>query len=197
MLWDPDGPARKPPREAADLLLSVERLFGLSDLMQRSTDPDYLSLTVGNTTRGAVERAYEWLIPIISRLPETIARLPSSTSCFLLLRAYGTDGEEKKLLRELSAPLLRHVQESLRGECGTEDAIKAFDLLMTDVASPNPDRRRCARRVLDDALPSPNGHVSEPRAWMINLLGLSNATSLVPSAIKHMVSYRLTVVSFE
>ena len=187
MLWDPDGPARKPPREAADLLLSVEKLFGLSDQMQRSMKPDYLSLTIGSTTRGAVERAYEWLIPIISRLPETIARLQPSTSCFLLLRAYSTGGEERKQLKELTAPLLQHVEESLRGEFGTDEAVQAFDLLMSDVASPNAQRRRCATRVLHDAIPPMNGASAHRGAWMINILKLNHATSLVVHAIKHMV----------
>ena len=110
MLWDPDGPARKPPRESVDLLLSVEELFNLSDIFQRSVKPDFLLMTIGQTTRGAIERAYDWLIPIISTIPDTIARLPSSASCFLLLRAYGTDGDERKQLKELSAPLLQHVK---------------------------------------------------------------------------------------
>jgi integrator complex subunit 1 len=189
LLWEPDGPARKPPREAADLLLSVNDLFGLSEQMQRSINPDYVSLTIGNTTRGAVERAYEWLLPIISRLPETIVRLQSSTCCFLLLRAYGADGEERSQLKELSAPLLRHVQEALTGRYGSEDSVEAFALLMFDVASPNADRRRCARRVLQDAVPSPNGSLVQPGAWMVNLLRLDNATSLVRHAIKHMVRH--------
>lgn len=187
MLWDPDGSARKPPREAADLLVSVEELFDLSDQMQRSTNPDYLSLTIGNTTRGAVERAYEWILPVISSIPETIARLQSSTSCFLLLRAYGAEGEERKQLKELSAPLLHHVQESLEGHFGVEDAVRAFDLLMSDIASPNPERRRCARRVLKDALNSPNGATDRSRGWMANITRLKHAKSLVTSAVVHMV----------
>ena len=188
MLWDPDGPARKPPREAADLLLSVEELFDLSDRMQRSTNPDYLSLTIGNTTREAVEKAYEWILPIIATMPETIARLQSSTSCFLLLRAYGAEGEERKQLEELSAPLLHHVQESLKGHFGVDDTVKAFDLLMSDIASPNPGRRRCARRVLRDALRTPNGSTDCSGGWMANITRLKHANSLVTSAVEHMVS---------
>jgi integrator complex subunit 1 len=85
MLWDPDGPARKPPRESVDMLLAVNELFNLSSNFQRCVHPDFLLMSVGQTTRGAIERAYDWLIPIISLIPETISRLPSSASCFLLL----------------------------------------------------------------------------------------------------------------
>jgi integrator complex subunit 1 len=193
MLWNPVGPARKPPRESADLLMSVEEAFGLSELLQRSVSPDFILLTIGQTTRGAIELAYNWLIPIISRLPGTIDRLPSSTSCFLLLRAYGTDGEERKQLRELSAPLLRHVQDSLRGRFGESDAVKAFDLLMSDVASNNPDRRRCARRVLLDSLAQLDDSASGSKtSWMLNILLVQHAKALVGNAIKHMVSLMLT-----
>lgn len=189
MLWNPVGPARKPPRESADLLMSVEERFALSEVLQRSVNPDFVLLTIGQTSRGAIELAYDWLIPIISRLPGTIDRLPSSASCFLLLRAYGTGGEERKQLRELSAPLLCHVQDSLRGRLGESDAVKAFDLLMADFASHNPDRRRCARRVLYDSLvqlDDPASVSNGSSSWMLNILRVEHATSLVDKAIKHM-----------
>jgi integrator complex subunit 1 len=189
MLWDPDGPARKPPREAADLLLKVAESFGMSEIFQRCVEPDFLLMTIGQTTRGAIERAYDWLIPIVSRLPDTIARLPSSTSCFLLLRAYGTDGDERTQLKELSAPLLLHVKNSLKGKFGRSDSVKALDLLMSDVASHNPDRRRCARRVLQDALGRLDDSVPDTKSsWMLNILRVEHSKSLVADAIKHMVS---------
>lgn len=188
MLWDPDGPARKPPRESVELLFAVEELFNLSDIFQRSVEPDFLLMTIGQTTRGAIERAYDWLIPIIATIPDTIARLPSSAFCFLLLRAYGTEGDERKQLKELSAPLLQHVKDSLRGKYGESDAVKAFDLLMTDVASKTPDRRRCARRVLHDSLlQAEPTHSSTAQSWMLNVLQLDHAKSLVSDAVKHMV----------
>ena len=195
MLWDPDGPSRKPPRESADLLLAVVESFGLSEVFQLSTDPDFLLMTIGQTTRGAIERAYDWLIPIISKLPATIARLPSSTSCFLLLRAYGTDGEEQNQLRQLSSPLLYHVKDSLKGKYGESDCAKTFDLLMSDVASHNPDRRRCARKVLQDSLGRLEDTATGSESnWMLNILNLEHSKSLVADAIKHMV--RLGVVEY-
>lgn len=187
MLWDPDGPARKPPREAADLLLSVEQLFGLSEVFQRSVEPDFLLMTLGGTSRGAIERAYDWLIPVISRLPATIGRLPSSASCFLLLRAYGTDGEERTQLKELSSPLLSHVADCLQGKHGKSDSVKAFDLLMSDVASHKADRRRCARRVLHDAIIPVEGGGSVGKSWMLGILKVDFAADLVDDAIKYMV----------
>jgi integrator complex subunit 1 len=187
ILWDPDGPARKPPREAVDMLLALEDLFGLSCVFQHSSQPDFVLMTVGQTTRGAIERAYDWLIPIVSTIPETIARLPSSASCFLLLRAYGTEGDERKQLKELSAPLLQHVQDSLQGKHGEADAVKAFDLLMTDVASKKPDRRRCARRVLNDSL-AQFRPATAAQSWMMTILLLDNAKALVKDSVQYMVS---------
>ena len=186
MLWDPDGPARKPPRESADLLLSVEKMFGLSAAFQRSIAPDFVLLTIGETTRGAIERAYDWLIPIISNLPELISRLPSSASCFLLLRAYGTDTGDKSQLKKLSAPLLSHVKESLRGEYGEDDCTNAFELLMSDAASFNADRRMSARRVLQDSLGASEGPSEDSSSWMHKVLIVEHSKSLVRSAIKHM-----------
>ena len=188
MLWDPDGPARKPPRETAQLLLSVESMFDLSFALQKCVEPDFLLLTIGQTSRGAIERAYSWLIPIISKLPEIIFRLPSSTSCFLLLRAYSSDSENKSQLKKLLAPLLTHVKESLRGKYGEEECIKAFELLMSDVATHNADRRKSARRVLNDALGSfdETSNLKDSSSWMLNILKVDSAKSLVQSAIEHM-----------
>jgi integrator complex subunit 1 len=193
MLWDPKKGPRKPPRESADLIFSVGELFGLPQIFQRSLKPDFVLKTIGQTTRGAIERAYDWLIPIISFLPETIARLPASASCFLLLRAYGTEGEERAQLQELSAPLLVHVRQSLKGEFGEADALRAFDLLLSDVASHNPDRRRCARRVLHDAIGKDEHFVGDTRfeksnsSWMINILYVEHVKSILSDAINYMV----------
>lgn len=197
MLWDPDGPARKPPRESVDLLLSVEELFGLSEVFQGSTDPDFLLMTIGQTSRGAIERAYDWLIPIISTVPSTIARLPSSASCFLLLRAYGTDGDERKQLKPLTAPLLVHVKDSLNGKYGEADSVKAFDLLMADVACAKAERRRCARRVLQDALEQDEDADGNSQSWMLNVLKVDFAKSFIVDAIKHLVSLAsFSVITF-
>jgi integrator complex subunit 1 len=191
MLWDPDGPARKPPPLCVDLLLSVTEMFDLARTFQSSIEPDFLLMTIGQTTRDAIERAYDWLIPIISSVPSTISRLPSSASCFLLLRAYGTGGDERKLLKQLSAPLLIHVRESLNGKYGEVDSSKAFDLLMSDVASNKPERRRCARRVLQDALEE-NSTDAGGQSWMLRILKVDFAAALVVDAIKHMVRSNCT-----
>jgi integrator complex subunit 1 len=192
MLWDPRKGPRKPPKESADLIFSVGELFDLPRKFQRTTNPDFLLMTIGNTTRGAIERAYDWLIPIISFVPETIVRLPASASCFLLLRAYGTEGEERAQLQELSAPLLAHVRQSLTGSFGESDSVRAFDLLLTDVASHNADRRRCARRVLYEAIGKGfDGSLPEPFSrsncgWMINLLHVQHSSLVVGGAIRYM-----------
>jgi integrator complex subunit 1 len=185
MLWDPDGAARKPPREAAEILLSVEELFGLSAAFQSTTEPDFLLMTLGGTSRESIERAYDWLIPVISRLPNTIARLPSSASCFLLLRAYGTDGEERTQLKELSAPLLSHVAGCLKGTFGQSESMKAFDLLLSDVASHKPDRRRCARTVLQASLKATSTD-SPKQHWTARMLEVEFAETLAADAIEHL-----------
>jgi integrator complex subunit 1 len=186
MIWDPDAPARKPPKEAADLLLSVEHIFKLSEIFQRSVTPDFLLLTLGGTDRGAVERAHEWLIPVISKVPSTISRLPSSASCFLLLRAYGTDGGERAQLKELALPLLGHVSACLLGNLGSSEAVKALDLLLSDMASSKPERRRCSRRVLQDSLASLDTGGNK-ESWFLKILSLEHAEVVVQNAIRFMV----------
>lgn len=192
MIWDPDGPARKPPPESVDMLHAINERFHLSQQYQRCTDPDFLLMSIGQSNRDAIERAYDWLIPIVSSLPTVISRLPSSASCLLLLRAYSTSGEEKKQLKELLAPLLQHVTDSLRGLYGESDAVKAFDLIMSDMASKKAEKRKCARKVLQDLL-----FTSETLALtqsinlfdcMIRILELKHANLLVRDAINHMVS---------
>lgn len=187
MIWDPDGPARKPPKECVGLLLSVAELFCLSETLQNCVDPDFILKTIGQTSRGAIERAYDWLIPIVSSIPATISRLPSNASCFLLLRAYGTAGDERKQLKELAAPLLSHVSNSLRGIHGESSALKAFELLMTDVASDDADRRRCSNRVLNDALCQGGVENQPTKDWTQEILNLSQARSLVSVAISYLV----------
>jgi integrator complex subunit 1 len=201
MLWDPKKGARKPPKESVDMILSVSEFFDLPRSFQQNTEPDFLLMTIGNTTRGAIERAYDWLIPIISFIPNAISRLPASASCFLLLRAYGTEGEERAQLQELSTPLLLHVRDSLTGNFGEADAIRAFDLLLADASSQNADRRRCARRVLNDALGKEETISFDNNAsfqktnfvWMIKVLHVQHATSVMSDAIKYI--YR--AASFE
>jgi len=192
MLWDPRQGPRKPPKESADLIFSVGEQFDLQRKFQRTTEPDFLLKTIGSTSRGAIERAYDWLIPIISVVPETIVRLPASASCFLLLRAYGAEREERAQLQELSTPLLSHVRESLMGSFGEADAVRAADLLLGDLASQTAERRRCVRKVLHDAIGKETaGDVVEPFAnsncsWMLNLLNVKHTDRILPGGIRRL-----------
>jgi integrator complex subunit 1 len=191
MLWDPDGPARKPPRECAELLVSADSIFDLFNSFQRCKKPDFLLSTIGGTSRSAIERAYDWLIPIMARVPDTIGRLPSSTSCFLLLRAYGAEGERREQLRKLSSPLLYHVRDSLRGSFGQAESIEAFDILLADVGSYHSERRKSARKVLQDALGNimlQEGLKLGSSAWMMNIFHVEHAQAIVPIAISHLTS---------
>ena len=192
MILDPNAGPRKPPVESARLIFSIQQLFDLSRIFQRNTKPDFLLATIGSTTRGAIERAHDWLIPIISFLPQAISRLPASASCFLLLRAYGTYGGDKSQLQELSEPLLQHVRNSLLGKFGEADAVRAFDLLLTDIASYDPDRRRCARRVLTNAIGKAylkrmdETFSGSNHAWAINLMHVEHAKSILGNAAKRL-----------
>lgn len=192
MIWDPQGPARKPPKESVNLILSVERLFGLSETYQKSVNPDLIQAAIGDTSRGAIERAYDWLIPVISAIPSVINRLPASASCFLLLRVYGTESEGNSKLRELSAPLLQHVRKTVTGSFGQEDAIGASNLLLTDVADKKPARRRCARRVLQETLSELNETIEDKSfdeakcTWLRSLLLVDHIVLLLPDAIQHI-----------
>ena len=194
MVWDPQGPARKPPKDSVNLILSVVKLFGISDTFRLCSEPDYLLRTIGGTSRGYIERSASWLIPIISSHSETINRLPSSASCFLLLRAYGTEfrGKNDQLL-DLSAPLLGHVSNCLEGKFGEVDALHAADLLLIDAADQSPDRRHCARKVLQEAIGEDGLSESNTFAfddndfsWIFNLLHLEHTTTIIPKAIQHL-----------
>jgi integrator complex subunit 1 len=191
MIYDYGTTARKPPREAADILLSIEHTFNISEHFQLSAEPDFLLLTIGGTSREAIERAYDWLLPIISKVPSTIGRLPSSASCFLLLRANANNGgQDRAQLRALSSPLLLHVIKCIHGELGSAEAIKALDLLLNDMASQLPERRRCARRVLQATLvhegSSPVYQI-RPDSWLLAILGLQHVELVVQNTIKFVV----------
>ena len=88
--------------------------FDLAKKLRLTTSPDFLLATIGEG-RSAIERAYDWLIPIISSHPAIIHRLQPSASCFLLLRAYGVEGDKNRTLLDLTAPLLSHVTKCLTG----------------------------------------------------------------------------------
>ena len=186
MLLDPKGPARKPPKEAVPLILSVVQLFCLPESFQQNVSPDFLLMTVGQTTRGAIERAFDWLIPVISSVPDIINRLPASASCFLLLRAYGEEGEGKAELRKLSAPLVEHVKKSLTGEFGESSAVRAADLLLADLADPSADRRRCVIRVLRETLGNLTPGNDDDSTGLLSLLQVDHAEAIVSGAIKYI-----------
>ncbi|KAL3924917.1 MAG: hypothetical protein SGILL_000752 [Bacillariaceae sp.] len=191
-ILDPRRGPRKPPKESVDLIFSVGEAFDLPKVFQKNTEPDFVLSTIGSTSRSAIERAYDWLIPIISFLPDTISRLPASASCFLLLRAYGTQGEERSQLQKLSAPLLENVHDSLVGKFGEADAVRAFELLLTDLASHKPDRRRCARRVLQNALGTENigeedeAFIGTSHAWVSNVVHVEHINSILVDSVKKL-----------
>ena len=184
MLWDPDGPARRPPPEVVERIRHFDTLFKVSELLQLNESPDFLQMTVGENSRESIERAYGWLIPIVSIYPDKIARLPSSTSCLLLLKAYGADGKERVQLRELAMPLVSHVRGCLQGKIENGDAVGALKLLMSDVSSTNPDRRRCARKAMEVLLS--DGIDDMKGSWMTSILRLDNSKELVPVTVQQL-----------
>ena len=200
MIWDPKVIARKPPKESVNLLLKVDDVFGLSNTLRLSTTPDFLMLTIGGTSYDYIERANDWSIPIISTSQDIINRLPSSLSCFLLLRAYGSDGVNSQLL-ELAAPLLEYIRKCLKGLLGKEDASTVMTLLFTDIADASPDRRRCARKVFQEAIGTFDNsqNVSAPPTWLsvaslcrcdwlFHVLQMKHAPLLIKDAIIYLVS---------
>ena len=183
MIWDPAQYQRKPPKESIDLILSINNSFNLAERFRASVAPDYLLQTIGDG-RSAIERAYDWLIPFISNQPEVIHRLQPSSTCFLLLKAYGSDSKDKDLI-DLSFPLLSHVKKCLNGEYGERDSAHALELLLTDVADENADRRRCSRKVLQQAMPNDYGLCG----WLRLLEDCPNAKALIPVTTEYLVSY--------
>lgn len=172
------------------LLAIVVRIFQLADSFRKSTSPDFLLMAVGDSSRKSIERSYEWILPIISSYSNIIARLPSSASCFLLLKAYEIDlgGSEKSLaLSELGTPLLQHVRQCLGGNLGEADAIQAAELLLKDLYSKHTEQRQCTRCVLEKAFG--NDHqFNDNQGWLIKLLKSKYAPSLVPYVVNSVVS---------
>ena len=193
MIWDPQGPARKPPKGAVLLVLSVQALFRLSEGLRSCRDPDYLLRAIGSTSRASIERAYDWLIPVVSCQPQIINRLPSSASCFLLLRAYGAEGNRNAQLLQLSGPLQKHVRSCLSGALSKNDALKAADLLFHDMSDENPERRRCARRVLRKAIneEKDSGDLlftdTDDVSWLLHLREGRFAQEIVSVATTHLI----------
>lgn len=194
MLWDPKQDQRKPPKGSIDLLLSVNERFELAKKFRMSSLPDFLLQTIGSG-RSAIERAYDWLIPIISAHPAIIDRLHPSASCFLLLRAYGTEGDKNRDLLDLTAPLLSHVSGAVRGEFGEHHALLAMELLLQDIADESFDRRRCARQVLQEAIGNKNQdddstpfYCNEHCDWLLQMMHAPNSKEMIPLLVKFIVS---------
>lgn len=187
MMWDPSAWARNPPEEVITCLQNLDSEYSLSVAFQSSTSPDYVLRTIGGDTRGAFERASEWLIPKISIMPDAIGRLPSSASCFLLLRAYGREIVDMADLKLLARPLLIHVKECLQGKYGTIAFKNAVDVLLTDLSSSSTERRRCSRRVLQDTLTSQSEELSGgTSSWALEMLKLPLIKEVLESCISNM-----------
>ena len=194
MIWSPEQDQRKPPKGSMDLLVSVNHLFDLAERFRLSTSPDFLLQTIGEG-RSAIERAYDWLIPIVSSHPDIIDRLQPSSSCFLLLRAYGAEGEKNRELLDLTAPLLSHVSKCLSGELGKQHALHAMELLLQDIADESADRRRCARKVLQKTIGDANVMDTSQLqydlgqcGWSFQMMYVANSKELIPLVIKYLVS---------
>ena len=176
MLFEPEQHQRKPPKGSIELILSVNNHFGLAEKFRQVTAPDFLLQTIGEG-RSAIERAYDWLIPIISSHAEIIIhRLQPSASCYLLLRAYGsTEGENNKDLLVLTKPLLCHVKGCLTGTQGESHAMLAMELLMSDIADRVCVRRVLARRVLQEAFGGENDTL-----WLSHVIHDKHSAVFVP-----------------
>lgn len=180
MIFDPNQYQRKPPKESIDLILAINTDFQLAERFRSSIKPDYLLQTIGDG-RSAIERAYDWLIPIISQNSQVIHRLQPSSTCFILLKAYSA-GANKELI-DLSAPLLSHVKKCLSGEFGERHSLLSLELLLIDIASENAERRRCSRKVLQQSIPNNFGICG----WLRQLMEYPNSTLLIPLTVEYLV----------
>ncbi len=202
MLFDPRCPARKPPKEAVALILSASEKFALNKQLRQNLSPDFLLLTIGDSSRKSIERAYDWFLPIIASCPEIINRLHSSAACFLLLKHHEHNSTEKNGIKrssldDLALPLLEHVRGCLSGDLGETEACLAADLLMKEMSSRAFDKRQCSRSVFGQALLQSTEKKHEPvSSWLSALLDTKYATKVVPIAIKCLVSEDITEVAF-
>lgn len=202
ILFDPRGPARKPPPKLMKILPYICDRFQLSAGFIHCSTPDFVLKTIGNTSRYGIEKAYDWLIPIISVYPSIIDRLPSTASCFLLLRTYGKRGNDSEKLLKLSMPLLDHVKRSISGELGDDALKRAVDLIFEDIKSNDFERRYCARSLLNDALADTIQSTRDEQPlffpefqWLISLTKQKNRTHLLDHAIPCLVSLLFLLVN--
>ena len=198
MISNPHRVARKPPREAVNLLVTIQDIFQLSNSFRISEEPDFLLMSIGDKSRQSIERAYGWILPIISTHSNIIERLPSSASCFLLLKAYGNDFEDSdksSALSGLATPLLLHVRKCLSGDFGENDSIQAAELLLRELYSKNAEQRHCVRRVLERALNDNDCYEDKvTQGWLTNLLKSKFASSLIQCVVTSVVSFSIKIV---
>lgn len=172
----------------------------MAEKFRRCTSPkDFLLQTIGEG-RSAIERAYDWLIPIVSTQPGIINRLMGHASCFLLLRAYSVEGDKNKELLDLAAPLLSHVRSTLAAEFGKHHALLAMELLMQDIADENCDRRRCARKVLQETIGNAESEFQfdpDHCGWLLQMIRVNNYKDMVPLVMKYLVSITQALLLFE
>lgn len=202
ILFDPRGPARKPPPKLMKILPYICDRFQLSAGFIHCSTPDFVLKTIGNTSRYGIEKAYDWLIPIISVYPFIIDRLPSTASCFLLLRTYGKCGKDSENLLKLSMPLLDHVKRSISGELGDDALKRAVDLIFEDIKSNDSERRYCARSLLNDALVDAIKSKRDEQPvffpeyqWLISLTKQKKRTLVLDHAIPCLVSLSFLLVN--
>lgn len=182
-IYDLSQPARKPPKTfVEELLLPAVVAFGLPLQFQQCSEPDFLMKTIGEG-RGAVERSYDWLIPVISSHPEIIDRLGSLTTCFLVLRAYGDEGSSD-LLR-LASPLLENLKTQLT--CGHEQSLQTLELLLVDLSGEQRSRRICSHRVLQEIVGSADD-------WLDKVVALNGSPEILPLVV-HYVRHALAFES--
>ena len=183
-IYDLSQPARKPPKTFLEELLLpvVDQYFDLPFQFRKCSEPDFLMQTIGEG-RGAVERSYDWLIPVISSHPEIIDRLGSLTSCFLVLRAYGDEGTSD-LLR-LASPLLSNLKTQLT--CGHEQSLQTMELLLVDLSGEQRSRRICSHRVLQEIV----GCADD---WLDKLVALNGSPEMLP-LVAHYVRHALAFES--
>ena len=184
-IYDLSQPARKPPRTFVEELLLpvVDQCFKTLPLQFRQcSEPDFLMQTIGEG-RGAIERSYDWLIPVISSHPEIIDRLGSLTTCFLVLRAYGDEGTSD-LLR-LASPLLENLKTQLT--CGHEQSLQTLELLLVDLSGEQRSRRICSHRVLQEIVGCGDD-------WLDKLVALNGSPEILPLVV-HYVRHALAFES--
>ena len=96
--FDPHGRCRVLPREALDQMVRHNTEFGIGIALCKSRGPDFLRKVM---MQSGVERAMEWLTPLVNKVPDTFKVLPTQALAELYFCNTASERSRKPLVQKL------------------------------------------------------------------------------------------------